>query len=158
MPENSHIILYFFPHPHPYILANPFTWPGDFPSSLLTGLKFFFCISGSRKPVKIFNPQNNACGVFFFTEALAPLIVGTQNQFNFSHITAGATAMGKVQCTCTFPLLDYYGDPSAGRNVYTHPLWYLQLVEALSCTVSDHLGISEKWSQLELFAYEHELS
>ena len=122
MPENSHIILYFFPHPHPYILANPFTWPGDFPSSLVTRLKFFFWISGSRKPVNIFNPQNNVFDVFFFTEALAPLIVGTQNQFNFSHITAGATAMGKVQCT--FPLLDCYGDPSVGRNVYTRTLGF----------------------------------
>ena len=34
------------------------------------------------------------------TEVLAPLIVGSQKQFNFSHITAGATAMGKV----TFPV------------------------------------------------------
>lgn len=35
-----------------------------------------------------------------FPEVLAPLIVGTQNQFNFSHITAGATAMGKVPVLC----------------------------------------------------------
>lgn len=34
------------------------------------------------------------------TEAIAPLIVGTQNQFNFTHITAGSTAMGKVVDFC----------------------------------------------------------
>ena len=28
------------------------------------------------------------------------MIVGTQNQFNFSHITAGATAIGKVPVLC----------------------------------------------------------
>ena len=35
--------------------------------------------------------------LYLCTEVLAPLVVGTQKQFNFSHITAGATAMGKVQ-------------------------------------------------------------
>ncbi|XP_077979988.1 electron transfer flavoprotein subunit alpha, mitochondrial-like [Glandiceps talaboti] len=31
----------------------------------------------------------------FLPEAITPLVVGTQNQFNFTHITAGATAFGK---------------------------------------------------------------
>ena len=29
-------------------------------------------------------------------EALTPLVLETQKQFNFTHILAGATAMGKV--------------------------------------------------------------
>lgn len=42
----------------------------------------------------------------FLPEVLAPLIVGTQNQFNFSHITAGATAMGKSVLPRAAALLD----------------------------------------------------
>ena len=34
--------------------------------------------------------------LFWFTEALTPLVLETQKQFNFSHIVAGASAMGKV--------------------------------------------------------------
>ena len=33
----------------------------------------------------------------FLPEALTPLLMATQNQFNFSHITAGASAFGKVR-------------------------------------------------------------
>ena len=139
MPENSHIILYFFPHPHPYILANPFTWPGDFPSSLVTRLKFFFWISGSRKPVNIFNPQNNVFDVFFFHR-------------------------GSSSTDCW---------DSESVQLLTHNRWchchgkgtvYISLARLLwrpfcreKC-LHTHFGILEKWSQLELFAYEHELS
>ncbi|XP_073241935.1 electron transfer flavoprotein subunit alpha, mitochondrial-like [Porites lutea] len=42
----------------------------------------------------------------FLPEVLAPLIVGTQNQFNFSHITAGATAIGKNVLPRVAALLD----------------------------------------------------
>ena len=36
---------------------------------------------------------------FYFSEALTPLVVETQKQFNFSHILAGASAAGKVCLT-----------------------------------------------------------
>lgn len=42
----------------------------------------------------------------FLPEVLAPLIVGTQKQFNFSHITAGSTAMGKNVLPRVAALLD----------------------------------------------------
>ena len=35
-----------------------------------------------------------------FTEAVTPLVLATQNQFNFTHILAGATAVGKVCLMC----------------------------------------------------------
>ena len=40
---------------------------------------------------KIYHIHNS-----FFTEAITPLVLDTQKQFNFSHILAGATAFGKV--------------------------------------------------------------
>ena len=49
-----------------------------------------------------FADQCTLFDVFFLTEVVAPLIVGTQNQFKFSHITAGATAMGKVPFNLNF--------------------------------------------------------
>ncbi|XP_068722840.1 electron transfer flavoprotein subunit alpha, mitochondrial-like [Montipora capricornis] len=42
----------------------------------------------------------------FLPEVLAPLIVGTQNQFNFSHVIAGSTAMGKSVLPRAAALLD----------------------------------------------------
>ena len=33
-----------------------------------------------------------------FSEALTPLVLAMQKQFNFSHVLAGATASGKVSC------------------------------------------------------------
>lgn len=42
----------------------------------------------------------------FLPEVLAPLVVGTHKQFNFSHITAGATAMGKNVLPRVAALLD----------------------------------------------------
>lgn len=40
----------------------------------------------------------NAVFKGFLPEAITPLIVETQKQFNFTHILSGATAFGKVLC------------------------------------------------------------
>ncbi|KXJ28801.1 electron transfer flavoprotein subunit alpha, mitochondrial [Exaiptasia diaphana] len=42
----------------------------------------------------------------FLPEVLTPLVMATQNQFNFSHITAGATAFGKGLLPRVAALLD----------------------------------------------------
>lgn len=46
----------------------------------------------------------NAVFKGFLPEAITPLILETQKQFNFTHILSGATAFGKV-CLYTYDIL-----------------------------------------------------
>ena len=52
----------------------------------------------------------------FLPEALTPLLMATQNQFNFSHITAGASAFGKVRCQHGGGKMDNLGSIFQGND------------------------------------------